>query len=315
MDIKKRELATKASILYYENDQSQNQIAKELGISRSYVSQLLSYARDNDIITININIDEFDLRMLRQEVKFKKIFPGLKDIYIMRSESIKFTNRNIGKFAVPYIVSLIDNAKVIGVNLGKSVKLIIDNLKGHLVSSDIEAVVQLMGGLSNSLESGTQPNELVQRLGEILDSEIYYLNCPVWVEDATLRTSLFKEQNIKSTIDMWDQVDLAIMGIGIANEKSKLFSNFNVSTFEQVKNSEAYGELSGNFFNNEGEYLSLLRENMISISGEELNNINNKVVIGFGDEKQKSILAALKGGLIDVLVTDSLTVDSILENI
>ena len=38
----KQEMIARASVLYYEYQKSQNTIARELGISRSYVSQLLT---------------------------------------------------------------------------------------------------------------------------------------------------------------------------------------------------------------------------------------------------------------------------------
>jgi DNA-binding transcriptional regulator LsrR (DeoR family) len=50
MDTIKKELATRVSILYYEEKFGQNEVASKLGISRSYVSQLLTYARLNDIV-------------------------------------------------------------------------------------------------------------------------------------------------------------------------------------------------------------------------------------------------------------------------
>ena len=41
----KKDLARAAAVMYFEQDMSQNEIASALSISRSYVSQLLAYAR------------------------------------------------------------------------------------------------------------------------------------------------------------------------------------------------------------------------------------------------------------------------------
>ena len=67
MNTSKRELATKASILYYEENNNQDEIALKLGISRSYVSQLLSYARSHNIVRIVVNVEDFYSHLIKKK--------------------------------------------------------------------------------------------------------------------------------------------------------------------------------------------------------------------------------------------------------
>ena len=60
---KKIERMVNVARLYYEQNMTQNEIAKELGISRPLVSILLTEARACGIVTITINRVE-DLRVL-----------------------------------------------------------------------------------------------------------------------------------------------------------------------------------------------------------------------------------------------------------
>ena len=80
----KKEMIARACVLYYEYQKSQNTIARELGISRSYVSQLLTLAKDKGLVKIIVNVSND----FRREVAFKKKFPYLKYAYIMNSDSI-----------------------------------------------------------------------------------------------------------------------------------------------------------------------------------------------------------------------------------
>jgi glutamine phosphoribosylpyrophosphate amidotransferase len=66
-DTIKKELATRVSILYYEEKFSQNEVASKLGISRSYVSQLLTYARLNNIVKIVVNVEPLYPHSIRKE--------------------------------------------------------------------------------------------------------------------------------------------------------------------------------------------------------------------------------------------------------
>jgi len=310
-DRKKREMAERASILYYEKNYMQNDVARELGISRSLVSQLLSYARDTGIVDISINIDEYNLRMIRREIEMRELFPEVSQFFIMSSDSEEDTRRNLGDFASPYLSEMINNAEVIGVNLGASVEKAIECLvTQRFRDSENKSVVQLMGGFSKDIDRA-HPIELVKKLSSILHCNYYYLNCPALVVRETLRSALLEDDSIRSVVQMWEQIDLAIMGIGTVDESSRLDSLLGEEMKKQIENSSACAEVNINFFNPEGQYLALLEKHRISAGYRELNNIRKKVAICHGSHKKEAIRAALRAGVIDVLITDSITIDAV----
>ena len=61
LDKEEQQLIIDASVLYYLEGKTQNEIAKELYLSRPKVSRLLKKARDLQIVDITINYqnDEF----------------------------------------------------------------------------------------------------------------------------------------------------------------------------------------------------------------------------------------------------------------
>jgi deoxyribonucleoside regulator len=314
----KKEIATKASILYYEKNKSQSYIANELGVSRSYVSLLLNFAKEQGIVKILVDVDTFNLRMIRKEIELKSFFPKVKQFYIMQSVSNEFTESNIGQFAAPYVADMVKRSNVVGIGLGKSVYQMINNLKRedflNLGNNNKKKIVQMMGGLSNSAKAGTHSNELVKRLSEIINySEYYYLHYAAIFEDPDIKKILLNERSLKSTIEMWDYIDLAIMGIGVADKRSTLFKLFNKEMAKKVENSKAVGQINANFFDVEGNDIPILEDNKICIPIEKMKKIRNKIVIGFEEYKVKSIYGALKGGYIDIFFTDSITIDA-LEN-
>jgi DNA-binding transcriptional regulator LsrR (DeoR family) len=311
VDKKKREMAERASIMYYEKNYMQNEVAKELGVSRSLVSQLLAYARNNGIVDIKINIDEFNLRMIRKEMELKSQFPHVSQFYIMSSESEDETKRNLGDFAAPYLAELINESEVIGVNLGASVEKAINSLsKYSFPNSENKNIVQIMGGFSKDIERA-HPIELVRKLSSIMDCGYYYLNCPAVIVQEKLRSALLKEDSIQSVIQMWDKIDLAIMGIGTVNGNSRLNSLLSEDMRDSLKESHACADVNINYFDQDGRYLPLYENNKISAGYNVLKRIKKKVAICHGLHKKEAILSALKAGVIDVLITDSITVNAI----
>jgi deoxyribonucleoside regulator len=315
MVVIKREMAIRASILYYELDKNQDEIARELGISRSYVSQLLHYAKKSGIVKIAVNVDEYNLRMIRMEVELGRKYPKVRQFYVMRSDSPQFTEGQMGKFAAPYILELVKRANVIGIGVGTSIEKMIKSLDlESLAGTDRKVLVQTLGGLTHDVEVSAHPNELVQRMRHKLNCDYYPINCPAVIENIQLREALLEEPSIRRSINVWNDIDLTIMGLGPADRRGTLFKLFSASMIKDIESIGVCGELNINFYDIDGTYIPILEKNRVSIPYEVLNKIPTKVVIGHGEHKAKAILGALRGELIDILFTDSLTVKAILEH-
>jgi len=311
----RKELIQQACVMYYEMGYSQNRIAEILNISRSYVSQLLMLGRETGIVQIHIKSDDMSLRMIKTEVAFRKIFPKIKKVFIMKSESTEFSDVNLPKFAAPYITDMILEAKVIGINLGYTVENTIKNLKSDdFKDCEDKKVVQIMGGFStNQFGSGT-PNNIVLRLANVLRCSSYYLNCPAIIELPELLNSFKEEKTIKSVIDIWDVIDLAIMGIGTVDSNSRMYNAFDEQTKKAISEMNIKAEATLNFFDSEGKYIPLLLDRKISIDFESLKKINTKAFICKGVHKSQAIVSLLNADMIDILITDSITAETIMQD-
>lgn len=310
MDIttQKHDLAARAAVRYYEQQQSQNQIANALGISRSYVSQLLTYAREVGIVRITLNVEND----YRRELAFIEKY-HCRHAYIMQSDSQDFTSGNLGRFAAPHITRLINNAKTIGINLGETVQKVISELDSNeFVDSAGKVVVQMMGGYNSSdSPRASLPNELVNRLSTLMNCRSLYLNCPTIIESKMLRDMILSEKSIKDVTDYWKCIDLALMGIGVANESSRTFTLLTAEMKKSIQEHDARCDININYFDPTGAHLALLEQSKMAMPYALLKDVKNKVVMGYGKAKARAILTALKAGMIDVLITDSITVDAI----
>lgn len=303
----KKELATRVSILYYEEKFSQNEVASKLGISRSYVSQLLTYARLNDIVKIVVNVEPLYPHSIRKEIEFSKYFPRIKQFYFMKSESSEDTKKHIGKFAAPLLVNLIRKANIITVDPGTSVEKVIRELKPSSFSNCQEKKVIPLGGGIDNINVRLHSSDFVRRLGQVLNCEYYFLNSPILIENHSLRNALLKEKNAQEIINLWNNTDLAILGMGNVSKDSTLFSSCSDGMIKEIKNSKAVGEIGINFFDKKGNYLPLLEKYRVSIPFKKLKKIDIKVVIAFGEQKALALISILRANLIDILISDSIT--------
>lgn len=309
----KKDLAIKAALMYYEENMTQNEIAKTLYISRSYVSQLLHYARETNIVHIEINIDEGSLRDFQGEDRIRKMFPHLSGCFVMRSSSAEFSISNLGRFAAPILARYINNAEIIGITPGNSVDRTIHQIKEWMLKRDREHIaVQMMGSFNlDKAPLYARPNEVVENLSKILKCSAFYLNCPAFINSRDLRHRLLREKSIVDIFRLWEKMDLIIVGIGNADASSRLFSFYDEDCRSRIENSNACGEINTHHFDINGNYLPLIEDRTICASNEVMKNVGKKVAICAGVNKGRALLGAMRGNYIDTLITDSCTVETI----
>ncbi|MBQ9941982.1 MAG: hypothetical protein IJP03_03130 [Christensenellaceae bacterium] len=304
----KREMAARAAILYYQHEKNQNEIAAQLGISRSYVSQLLTLARELGIVKITLSVD----RSLEQEIYYTRA-RGVSQAYVLPVEEENYPPQELGRFAAGHITRLIRGAKNIGVNLGGSIRMAVENLTpGDFAGCEDKQVIQMMGGYNKS-EAGGQvlPGELAAALARVIGCRCRYINCPAIVGSSELQQLMLKEPSIREVSDYWDTLDLALMGVGVIGESSRTMALLSPEEREKIEAGGAVCDINLNCFDGSGNYLPLLEDRRISASREQLKKIKTKVVVCAGRHKAAAAAAAIKSGMVDVLITDAITAKAI----
>ena len=108
----------KVAKLYYENDYSQEMIAKKLGLSRPYISKLLNESKSNGIVKVQV-IDPLSIET-PLEKNLREHF-GLEKVRIVpMSEGIASLSR-LGLEAARYLDTILQDGDIIGLSWGATV--------------------------------------------------------------------------------------------------------------------------------------------------------------------------------------------------
>jgi DNA-binding transcriptional regulator LsrR (DeoR family) len=287
----------------------QAEIASRLGISRPYVSRLLKYAIDNKLIEIKVNLIYGGSRDIRLETLLLKKYKKVKKAFILKSSNKSFSKANFGYFTATNISDYIASAKVIGVSVGNAIEEMIKSLSKDLSFPDCKQLIQIMGSINNS--NFVQPHILTSELGKKINSEVYFLNCPIFVEKKELRDMLMKDTAVSEVVKKWDEIDLIIAGIEDSRKESKLLPFLTAEDIQNIEKYEAVGDIAALYFDRNGSNIPIWDDRRIGISFDQMKKVSNKIVIGQGVEKASAIHAAIKNGLADVIVTDSLTFEAV----
>lgn len=300
----------KICYLYYFEGQTQQEISSALGISRFKVSRLLKKARQDGLVTVQINGPNANL--VEKEIKLAQKY-RIKLAIVVKPQRYNHKSHIslIGEAGARYLSSIIDRCRVLGVAWGRSVSYVVHNA-APADAKDL-TVVQMTGGMG-AIE-GTDAIALTMALGQKLGAKAHVIQAPVIVGDRTIRDTLLREKQIHEAIVLAKRADAAIFGIGLPSEDGLLsragfLTQKSITALEKVG---AVGAICGRFFDLNGQKcLNELDNQIIGLNLNELKKINHKVAIAFGLKKVNAIFGALQGQLLDVLITDDKTASALL---
>lgn len=298
--------------LYYEGELTQEAVSDILGISRQKVSRLLIKAKDQGIVQTRVVCGLQVARELEEELVRRFALKAARVVSVF-SEDGQTVRRSVGQAAAEYLRRIVEPNTVIGVSYGRTLYEMVRFLQPREVPN--VQVVQIMGGLSK-ISGHVVAVEIARRLGEAFEGNVNYLYAPAFTTDETTRNAMLCDTSIRSVLSLGEKADIAVVGIGDVSEESTLIRTGEITReeFELLKRQGAVGDICGTFFNIRGEIMELgANQRRVAISLPRLRAVRYVIGMAGGREKANAILGALRGGFINVLITDDRTADQVLE--
>lgn len=299
------QMQLQAAWLYYIRDLTQQEIATRLGISRVKVTRLIQQARSSGLVSISINSPTkmyFEL----QDQLIRKFL--LKDAVItVPSDNTENLMPMLANGAANYLATQLKPGMVIGVGVGRTVALIPQFFQPN---KEVDCTfIELSGGPTAFFMTNSQA-DVIYAMAEKAGGSAIHLKAPFFVENAEAREILLRNPLIKQNMDMAHQCDMAIFSVGVVDTDSMLVQHGIVSRGEMTAlvAKGALGDVLTHLFDKNGvEVCSSLSDRLIGLNIEDLSRIPLRVLVAGGKEKYASILAALTGKWVDVLITDHAT--------
>lgn len=307
-------LMTKVARLYYIMHLRQTQIADQLDISQSTISRLLKRAQDEQIIRIIINTPA-DIYS-EVEAELERLYPIKEAIVVDSVETDEQVLRDIGAAAAFYLEQTIKPGEVIGLSSwSKTLMAMVDAMNPLSKEAGIQ-VVQVLGGVGNPAVE-QHAVHLVRRLAVLVQGKPVFLPAPGVVVSAEMRDLYLKDPYVAEALDMGKKTTLCLVGIGSVEPSDMLASSGNVFSdkeLDDLREKGAVGDICMRFFDANGSPIQNgLNERVIGLQLEELRWIKRCVGVAGGKRKVAAIRGAMRGGYINVLVTDIHTARALIE--
>lgn len=307
----------KVAELYYQDGMSQEKIAKKLHTSRTSISRALIQARNEGYVQIRIQyLDQSDLHL---EKKLEETY-GLTEALIAVPTYGQSVEEAVANLSVDYILRVLKRNMIFGVTWGRSMFHFVEQLKKDprlraLSFQNIKIVPFL--GTPGEMKGDykymtTYSNTLATQVGEALGCDSYNLSAPIAVNNEREKEIIESIEGISKVLRMGEKADIALFGIGAMEDSSSILQAGvrKKAEYTSMIKKGAVGEIVGRVYNENGEIVDTdVKTKMIGISLENMKKIPLRVGIAYGKEKINAIKGAMKGELINVLITDIATAE------
>jgi DNA-binding transcriptional regulator LsrR (DeoR family) len=221
---------------------------------------------------------------------------------------------SLGKVAARILIKNLHRNSILGTSWGTAISATVDEVTLPYPLSGIK-VVQLLGAVGTRLYQYNGVS-IVRRLEEKLDAEGIYLNAPYLVDEVQAASMLMKNRDVHEALAFGSRADTALLGIGSTDiDASPYFLAGFITEKElsSIQASEAVGDVCGLFFDINGKMCCPeFNDHTVGIRFETLIKIPNRIGVAGGPAKVKPLVGALTGGLINILITDSVTARAVL---
>jgi DNA-binding transcriptional regulator LsrR (DeoR family) len=289
-----------AATLYYLRDATQAEIAGRLGTSRATVSRLLSEARRQGIVRIEvIEPAEADRPALAGQVAAAL---GLAAVHLSARAS--------GATALaPAVADALAEAGLSrgDVLLVSSGRAVFEVAGGDLPELPGVQVAPTVGGQDDPT-AWYQTNEITRMVAAKINGTPAFLYAPA-LPGPELHERLLEDPSVRRVTRLWETARCALVGVGAPPATRESIPDF--VPVDAV--ATAVGDVCDHFFDETGTPVPFPgSERLITIGRYQLRRVPHCIAVAAGRAKVRGIVAGARAGYFNRLVTDVPTAEAVL---
>lgn len=306
-------LAIRAAELYYEEDKTQDEIGQLLNVTRWKVGRLLSAAKSQGFIRIEIvhpRARRLPLeRRLREEL-------GLTDAVVVSTAGISSEDdiqARSAQAAADYLAALRPVPRLLGVSWGRTMHEVAARLKTGWASG--VNVVQVNGGVSLNKRPGTAAATAVA-IAQKAGGQAALLPSPAILERLETKQAIESDRVVAGVLEMARNARAYLFSAGQADHDSAHIESGYLSPadLDALVAKGAVGDVVGRYIDADGAIVDdALNARTIGMGLEELRAAPNTIAVIAGPLKHRVAAAVVRSRLCKTLITDEGTALALLD--
>lgn len=300
-----KRILIKVSNMYYVDHLKQSEIAKRMGVDRTTISKYLKRAQENGIVRIIVESNSYE----DVEAALEKRF-FLREAYVVPSNyDLQAVKTNMARAGLTLLRRIVADGQVVGMAWGTSIQELTRQARYEKLPRIDADFIPVDGGPEN-IDSDYHVNTLCYELARAFGARSHYIYAPAITRTPEIRDAILQDGNYEKVSAFWKRLDIAIVGIGAPVKSSNLVwaGDFGREAIDSLMRTGAVGEICSIFYDINGKPVKTdFSERTIAVPLKTLSEIPYCIGMAASREKVPAILGALRGRLINVLITDEKT--------
>lgn len=302
--------AARAGWLYFIAGHTQDEIAKQLKVSRATAQRLVSLCLSQRLITFRLEhpiaacMDLANRLMARFELRTCEVVPT--------DPTSPTAVVGIAERAAGLLESTLRNEKptIVAIGTGRAMRAAVEQVPP--MDCTDHQLVSLVGNIST--DGSATFFDTVARLADLTKARHYPMPLPVLMSSEVERDQMLKIGPVARVRGIAARADLRLLGIGQMDKNAQVHVDGFISREEllELMRLGAVGELTGWAFDAGGHFIDGGTNRRLTSVPHPVPAATLTVAAALGPAKVPAILAALKGRLINGLITDEATAKGIL---
>ncbi|WP_299616765.1 sugar-binding transcriptional regulator [Pelagibius sp.] len=302
--------AARAGWLYYIAGKTQDEIARMLGVSRQRAQRLVSRAISENLIHVRLEHPiakcmDLESRLAeRHGLLCCRVAPSVGE-----SAHTRMSIASIAAYEIEQVLRQAE-PRVIALGSGRMLRAAIEELAD--MECEQHKIVSLVGNIAP--DGSASFYDVIMRIADAVRAPHYPMPLPVLAETPQEREIFYSLKPVQNVEKLAKRADVAFVGVGQLSDDAPLLQDGFITKQElkALRAEGAVGEIVGWVYDSAGNYLSggmNARVSSVRVSGKGERRVTG---IAAGIEKIAAIEGALKGRLINGLVTDEETAEELL---
>ena len=304
--------AARAGWLYYIASNTQDEIARKLGISRQSAQRLVALAVSERLVKVRLDHPIGRCMELAEAVKdrfgldYCEVCPSDPE---STSETLGIANSAANELE-RYLVR--KEPVIIALGTGEEMRATADQLRP--MDCPQHKLVSLVGNIAP--DGSASPWDAVSRAADIVRAQHYPMPCSVYAPTKAERDSIKAQRHIRSVVELGRQADASFVGIGSMVETAPIVRD-GFATLPEMRAMMAVGaagEILGWAYDDEGNIIKGLVNDRTLSSELERNPKGRFIGVSMEPGRHRAILAALRGRFVNGLITNDAMAERILQS-
>jgi len=303
--------AARAGWLYYVAGNTQDEIARKLGVSRQSAQRLVSLAVSERLI--KVRLDHPIAHCMELSKRLTETY-GLKSCEVVPSDpdapsSIVGIAQAGAAEMERHLKS--PHPKIISIGTGRALRACVEQLPP--LDCPQHSIVSLLGNMMSD-GSATAYNVVI-RMADRVKARHYPMPLPVHARSAEERRILHNQEPVHNILELARQADVTFVGVGNMDLNAPIFIDGFLTRDEirALNRAGAVGEITSWVYDKNGKVIEGLVNDRVNSAPLVVDSTNPVVGIAAGEAKVEAIRGAMKGRLINCLITNEHTAEQLLK--